>query len=96
MTVFWMVWGGAAVLILLLASAIEINGGRNGFQGANGIFLFVSAYLTVLSSPILFALTWIWASFLTALAVWLIGAIVYYALFKIAVTLITRLGQPRT
>lgn len=93
MQVFWMIWGGAVVGILLLASWIEINGARNGFLGANGIFLFASGYLTVFSSPILFVVTWIWSSFLTALLVWVTGAIVYAALFALMLQVIDRLTR---
>jgi len=93
MHVFWMVWAGAVAGILLLASCIEVSGARNGFLGANGIFLFTSGYLTVFSSPILFVATWIWSSFLTALLVWGIGAIVYAALFALVLQLIDRLAR---
>lgn len=93
MPVFWTVWACVVVGILLLASCIEINGARNGFLGANGIFLFTSGYLTVLSSPILFIVTWIWAGFLTALIVWVIGAVIYAALFAGMLRVIDRLTR---
>lgn len=56
---FWTVWATIAAGILLLATAIELNGARRGFQGANGIFMFASGYLALLSSPILLIVTWI-------------------------------------
>ena len=50
-------WACVIVGTLLLARVIEINGARSGFLGANGIFLFISGYLTVLSSPVLLIIT---------------------------------------
>lgn len=93
MTLFWTIWACVAVGMLLLASWIEINGARNGFQGANGIFLFTSGYLAVLSSPVLFIITWVARNFLTALLVWGMGAAVYAALFMGMVNLIDRMTR---
>lgn len=93
MPLFWTVWACAVTGILLLASVIEVNGARNGFLGANGIFLFASGYLTVLSSPILFVVTWIWTDFLTAVMVWVAGAALYAALFAVTLRLLDRLAR---
>lgn len=93
MPVFWTVWACAVIGILLLASVIEVNGARNGFLGANGIFLFASGYLTVLSSPVLFVATWIWTDFLTAVIVWVAGAVIYAALFAATLRLLDRLTR---
>lgn len=93
MTLFCIIWACVVVGMLLLASAIEIHGGRNGFQGANGIFLFASGYLTVVSSPVLFIIIWIWADFLTALIVWGLGAVVYVGLFKGVLEVIDRIAR---
>lgn len=93
MPLFWTIWAGVVVAILLLASWIEISGARNGFVGANGIFLFTSGYLTVLSSPILFIVSWIWRDFLTALIVWGIGAVGYVLLFKGVLNVIERMTR---
>ena len=91
MPLFWTIWACAVIAVLLLASYIEVNGARKGFQGANGIFLFASGYLTVLSSIVLFIVTWIWVDFLTALIVWGVGAAVYAALFYGMLQLIDKL-----
>ena len=91
MPLFWTIWACVVVGVLLLASYIEVNGARKGFQGANGIFLFTSGYLTVLSSIVLFIVTWIWVDFLTALIVWGVGAAVYAALFYGMLQLIDKL-----
>ncbi len=88
MTLFWTVWAAIALGMLLLATLIEWNGARRGFHGANGIFLFGSGYLTVLSSPIPFVVTWIYVDFWTAAKVCLIGIAVYAALFAFALRLV--------
>ncbi|OBV39191.1 hypothetical protein [Janthinobacterium psychrotolerans] len=93
MSLFWTIWAGVVVGLLLLASLIEISGARSGFQGANGFILFTSGYLTVLSSPVLFIVTWIWADLLTAFIVWGIGAAVYAALFMGMVKVIERMTR---
>ena len=91
MPLFWTIWACVVVGLLLLVSYMEVSGARNGFQGANGFILFTSAYLTVLSSLILFIVTWIWVDLLTAFIVWGIGAAVYAALFYAMVHLIDKL-----
>ncbi|MGJ7917756.1 hypothetical protein ACI48D_20040 [Massilia sp. LXY-6] len=96
MVFFWTVWAAAVLTILVLATVIEFNGGRKGFEGANGIFLFASAYLTVLSSPILLIVTWIWSDFWTAAEVYLIGAVAYATLFALALRLMGSIGRART
>lgn len=88
MNTFWTVWAVTCLVILLLASLIEFNGGRKGFQGANGLFLFASGYLTVLTSPVFFIVTWFGADFWTAAKAFLIGALVYAALFALALRLV--------
>lgn len=93
MQLFWTIWAGVVVGLLLLASLIEINGARSGFHGANGFILFASAYLTVFSSPVLFIITWVVRDFLTALIVWGAGAAVYAALFMGMVKVIERMTR---
>ena len=87
MPLFWTIWACVVVGLLLLVSYMEVNGARNGFQGANGIFLFTSGYLTVLSSPNLFIVTWIVADLLTAFIVWGIGddEVGHYAIYRLMV-----------
>lgn len=92
MALFWVVWASVVLGILVLASFIEWNGGRKGFHGANGLFLFASGYVTILSSPILFIVTWIWTDFWTAAKVCLIGAAAYALLFALALKLIRSLA----
>ncbi|WP_308922537.1 hypothetical protein [Janthinobacterium sp. J1-1] len=91
MPLFWTIWACVVVGLLLLVSYMEVSGARNGFQGANGIFLFASGYMTLLTSPILFIVTWIWVDLLTALIVWGIAAAVYAALFYGMLQLIDKL-----
>lgn len=93
MELFWTVWASMGLGILLLAGLIELNGARKGFHGANGIFLFASGYLTVLTSPILLIVTWVGADFWTALKVLFIFGLVYAMLFTGALKLIQRLGR---
>lgn len=89
MTFFWTIWASVILGILLLASFIEWNGARKGFHGANGLFLFASGYLTVLTSPILFLMTWVWSDFWTATKVLLSGALGYALLFALVLKLIS-------
>lgn len=91
MPLFWTIWACVVVGLLFLVSYMEVSGARKGFQGANGIFLFASGYLTVLTSPILFIVTWIRLDFLTAFLVWGIAAAVYAALFYGMLQLIDKL-----
>ena len=91
MPLFWTIWACVVVGLLVLVSYMEVSGARNGFQGANGIFLFTSGYRTLLTSPILFIVTWIWVDLLTALLVWGIAAAVYAALFYAMLQLIDKL-----
>jgi len=95
MPVFWTVWAGLVLGLLALASFVEWNGARHGFQGANGIFLFASGYLTLLSLPVPFIVTWIGVGLGTAFAVCAIGALVYGLLFAAVLRLMSRLiGKP--
>lgn len=94
MPVFWTVWACLVFGILLIASLVELNGARKGFHGANGIFLFGSAYLTLLTSPVLFIVTWVGVDFATAFKVWAIGAAVYAALFAAVLQLMRSLARP--
>ena len=96
MPLFWTIWACAVVGLLLLVSYMEVSGARKGFQGANGIFLFTSGYLTLLTSPILFIVTWVQLDFLTALIAWGIGAAVYAALFYGMLQLIDKLLRQPT
>ncbi|MGK5025267.1 hypothetical protein [Janthinobacterium sp. RB2R34] len=91
MTLFWTIWACVVVAMLLLASVIEISGARSGFLGANGFILFTCGCMTVLTSPILFIVTWIWVDLLTAFIVWGTGAAVYAALFYGMLRLIDKL-----
>lgn len=93
MPVFWTVWACFVFGLLLIASCAELNGARKGFHGANGIFLFGSGYLTLLTSPILFISTWVGVDFGTAVKVFSIGAIAYAALFAAVLHLMRRLGR---
>ena len=96
MPLFWTIWACAVVGLLLLVSYMEVSGARKGFQGANGIFLFTSGYLTLLTSPILFIVTWIWVDIRTAFIVWGIAAAVYAALFYCMLQLIDKLLRQPT
>ena len=90
MTLFGIIWASTIVAILILAFFIELNGARNGFQGANGIFMFASGMLTLLSLPIVLIVTWIGEGFWTALKVCLIGVVAYGALFTITLLLLDK------
>jgi hypothetical protein len=92
MPIFWISWACLVFGILLIASLVELNGARKGFHGANGIFLFSSCYLTVLTSPVPFIVTWAGVDLLTAFQVCAIGAIAYAVLFAGVLRLMRRLG----
>ncbi|MDB5747472.1 MAG: hypothetical protein JWP72_2320 [Massilia sp.] len=93
MTVFWTVWACFIVGLLVLASFIEIDGVRKRINGANGFILFSCGYLTLLSSPVPFIVTWVWRDFGTAVVVCAIGGVAYAALFAAVLQLLGRVAR---
>ena len=93
MTIFWIVWVCFIFGMLMLANIIETDAVRKRINGGNGMILVSSCFMTILTAPVPFIVTWVWVDFLTAVLACAIGGIAYAAAFTAVLNRLGRLAR---